>query len=36
MRDGDDTGTIKRGNIKIVVVIAARYAVVAVSYKSIK
>tara|TARA_B110000503_G_C6809189_1_gene274312 strand:- start:373 stop:513 length:141 start_codon:yes stop_codon:yes gene_type:complete len=36
MRDGDDTGTIERGNIKIIVVIAAHYVIVVVSHKSIK
>ena len=36
MRDGDDTGTIERGSMKLIVVITAHYVIVAVSYKSIK
>ena len=36
MRDGDDTGTIERGSMKLIVVIAAHYVIVVVSYKSIK
>ena len=35
MRNGDDTGTIERGSIKLIVVIAAHYVIVVVSYKII-
>ena len=36
MRNGADTGTIERGSMRLIVVIAAHYVIVVVSHKSIK
>ena len=35
MRDGANTGTLERGSMKLIVVIAAHYVIVVVSYKII-